>query len=423
MRFANLHDWLAWQEQLHPSEIELGLDRVSAVLQRMQQSMNLEKTSFTVISVAGTNGKGSCVTMLDSIYRAAGYSVGAYTSPHLIKYNERISIDGVSVSDQQLCEIFYEIDQCREDISLTYFEFGTLAAIALMIKAEVDVALLEVGLGGRLDAVNIIDADVAIISSIGVDHQAWLGDDREKIALEKAGIARSGHPVVCGETQLPGSLIPYLQKIDAPLYLINRDFHAEKSQQDANTWHWRSASKNRNSLPMPALRGDSQLNNAATVLQVIELLLPQLPVSQANVREGLASAFVPGRFQVIPGEVTLIIDVAHNVQAAHALAENLKAMECSGSTIAVFGCFNDKDLPGIINQMSSVFDHWYVASLEGPRAQQAQEISRCIAQNCPDTPVTICDSIGLAKDSAIEFASADDRVVMFGSFLVASEVM
>lgn len=421
MRFSNLHEWLAWQEQLHPSEIELGLDRVAKVLQRM----HLGDPSFCVISVAGTNGKGSCVAMLDAIYRAAGYSVGAYTSPHLKNYNERISINGVTVSDQQLCEVFDEIDQCRKEISLTYFEFGTLAAIALIYQAQVDIAILEVGLGGRLDAVNIMDADVAVISSIGIDHQAWLGDDIEKIAFEKAGIARSGRPLVCGEPQAPGSLLSYLEQLGAPLYLINRDYFVERGSADLSTasWSWSNRDKKRGSLPLPALRGDIQLNNAATVLQAIELLRQKYPVSQSEIRQGLSKAFTPARFQVIPGDVALIVDVAHNVQAAQALASNLATLSCSGSTIAVFGCFKDKDLVGIIRQMSPVIDRWFVATLAGARATPAKQIAACIAQNDQSAPVTICDSIAVAKDSAIQSASNGDRVVMFGSFFVASEVL
>jgi len=421
MRFANLHDWLAWQEKLHPSEIDLGLERVATVL----DSMNLGNPAFTVISVAGTNGKGSCVAMLDAIYRAAGYSVGSYTSPHLKNYNERISINGVTVSDLQLCEAFEDIDQCRGDTSLTYFEFGTLAAIVLMMKADVEIAIMEVGLGGRLDAVNILNADVALISSIGVDHQEWLGKDREKIALEKAGIARTDHPVVCGELDPPHSLVTYLQKINAPLFLINRDFSVERTPADlaAGSWSWIDKTKRRSSLPVPALRGETQLVNAASVLKVIELLSSSFPVTQANIREGLASVFLPARFQVIPGDIPVIVDVAHNVQAAQVLAHNLKSLTCKGSTLAVFGCFRDKDLMGIIDQMAPVIDHWYVATLDGPRARTAEEISQQIRKTCPNTPVTKCDTVYMAKESAMHGAMPGDRVIMFGSFLVAAEAM
>ena len=387
--------------------------------------MNLGKPSFSVISVAGTNGKGSCVAMLDAIYRAAGYSVGAYTSPHIKNYNERISINGIAVSDQELCEVFEEIDQCRDEISLTYFEFGTLAAISLLQKANVDIAILEVGLGGRLDAVNILDADIAVISSIGLDHQDWLGDDREKIALEKAGIARTGRPVVCGDLDPPESLTNLLKEIDAPLYLFNRDFYFQRSQVEAGakSWDWRDDHRRRGSLPIPALRGEIQLQNAATVLKVIELLMPQWPVSQANIREGLGSAFVPGRFQVIPGEVTLIVDVAHNAQAAHALAEALGTYPCRGSTIAVFSCFKDKDLKGILDAMMPAVDRWFVTNLDSKRGRDVHEIEEMIHQSDADMPVTVCDSINMAKESAIREAVPGDRVVIFGSFLVAAEVL
>ena len=421
MRFANLHDWLAWQEQLHPTEIELGLERVAEVLQRM----NLGKPKFTIISVSGTNGKGSCVAMLDAIYRAAGFSVGTYTSPHLKNYNERISIDGVTVSDYQLCEVFDAIDQCRDDISLTYFEFGTLASIALMVQSNVDIAIMEVGLGGRLDAVNVLDADVALISSIGLDHQDWLGDDRDKIALEKAGIARRGHPVVCGELDPPESLAEYLGELKAPLFLINREYFAERTQADlaANSWSWRDSTRRRSSLPIPALRGDMQLVNAASVLKVIELLMQEWPVSQADIRIGLSSVFVPGRFQIIPGDIPVVVDVAHNVQAAKVLAKNLKDLTCTGSTLAVFACLRDKDLPGIIEVMAPVIDQWFVATLAGPRARSAEEILQQIKKTCGDVPVAVCDSISLAKDSAIDAASPGDRVVSFGSFLVVADVL
>ena len=421
MRFANLHDWLAWQEQLHPTEIELGLERVAVVLQRLQ----LGNPDFTVITVAGTNGKGSCVAMLDAIYRAAGYSVGAYTSPHLKNYNERISIDGVTVSDRQLCEVFEEVDQARHKISLTYFEFGTLAAIALMAKADVDIAILEVGLGGRLDAVNVLDADVALISSIGLDHQDWLGEDREKIALEKAGIARSGRPVVCGELQPPGSLLKYLEEIGAPLYLIDRDFYLERTPADlsANSWSWKDAMRQRSSLPIPALRGDMQLANAASVLKVIELLMPQWPVTQSDIREGLHSVFVPGRFQIIPGDIPLVVDVAHNVQAVKTLASNLQNFDCRGSTLAVFACLQDKDLPGIIREMAPLIDGWFVATLEGLRARSASDIAQQIKSICGNVPVVVCDSVCLAKESAINAAKPGDRIVAFGSFLVVSELL
>ncbi|WP_455202447.1 bifunctional tetrahydrofolate synthase/dihydrofolate synthase [Kaarinaea lacus] len=416
MRFTTLQEWLQWQETLHPSEIDLGLDRVRAVMQRMQ----LGEPSFTVISVAGTNGKGSCVAMLDAIYRSAGFKVGAYTSPHIHRYNERICINGEEISDTALCAVFERIDQSRDDISLTYFEFGTLAAIALFQEADIDVAILEVGLGGRLDAVNVLDADVALITSIGLDHQDWLGDTRESVALEKAGIARSQRPTVCGDTDPPQTLIDHLTKIKSPLYLLNRDFHC---QVEASTWQWRSEKRARHALPRPALRGDIQLNNAASVLMVLQLLEDRFPVSSANIRVGLSTATAPGRFQVIPGKITLIADVAHNEQAAQALASTLQQMSCTGKTHAVFGVLQNKDVAGIVNALREVVDDWHLADLKVDRAMAACEIKAVLHQAHIQVPVACHSSIELAKESAIANASEGDRVVVFGSFYVVSEIL
>ena len=421
MRFANLDDWLAWQETLHPSEIDLGLDRVAMVLARLE----LGDPGFKVISVAGTNGKGSCVAMLDAIYRSAGYAVGTYTSPHIKKYNERITVNGSEISDHDLCEAFEKIDQCRGEISLTYFEFGTLAAIVQMVKARVDIAILEVGLGGRLDAVNVLDADVAVITSIGLDHQGWLGNDRETIAIEKAGIARSGRPLVCGDRNPPETLINYLQEIKAIPYFIDQDFFFEAGpiSNGVNSWHWRDKRHQRSTLPMPALKGEIQLQNASTVLMVLELFMPEWPVSQADIREGLASVVIPGRFQVIPGEVTMIIDVAHNTQAAEALAHGLKAMPCTGKTLAVFGCMSDKDLENILAVVNPLIDHWFVSTLDVPRGRDSSEIAQAIKKLDANKPVSICETINMAKETAVKHAKPGDRVVAFGSFLVASEIL
>ncbi|MGD8886715.1 MAG: bifunctional tetrahydrofolate synthase/dihydrofolate synthase, partial [Gammaproteobacteria bacterium] len=342
MRFTTLDQWLRWQESLHPTEIDLGLDRVQQVLQRME----LPAPSFTIISVAGTNGKGSCVAMLDAIYRAAGYKVGTYTSPHIKRYNERIAINGQSVSDDALCRMFERVDQCRGDVSLTYFEFGTLAAIGLLHEAQIDVALLEVGLGGRLDAVNILDADLAMITRIGLDHQAWLGDNRDAVALEKAGIARAHRPTVCGDPEPPETLIHYLEELQSPLYLVNRDFNYHIA--DNGRWQWCHSDRSFSDLPLPALRGDFQLLNAASVLMAVELLEAALPLKAAAIGDGLRSVSLPGRFQVIDGNVTIIVDVAHNPQSAEALAATLRNWPGQGKTRGVFAVLKDKDVAGIL---------------------------------------------------------------------------
>ena len=417
MRFTSLKEWLSWQESLHPVEIDLGLDRVASVWQRMSRG----KSTFTVITVSGTNGKGSCVAMLDAIYRAAGYKVGTYTSPHIKHYNERISINGESVSDVSLCNAFDLVDRSRGDTSLTYFEFGTLAAFTIFEHAALDLVILEVGLGGRLDAVNVWDADIAVISGIDLDHQEWLGNTRELIALEKAGIARSGNPVVCGDLNPPHTLIEYISQIDSPLFLINREFHFSKTSDQS--WRWQHGTYHLADLPLPGLRGDFQLSNAASVLMAVSLLEKTLPVSRADIRQGLITAFVPGRFQVVPGDVTVILDVAHNVQGTQALAQTLTHFPCSGLTLAVFGVLKDKDVIGMINAIKHVVDQWFVADLPSPRAMASQQIETVLRKLGVTQAIHRFDSVKLAKESAVDRAGAQDRIVAFGSFFVVSELL
>jgi dihydrofolate synthase/folylpolyglutamate synthase len=317
MRFATLDDWLGWQETLHPKAIDLRLERVRTVLQRLQP----EPPAYTVITVGGTNGKGSCVAMLDSILRAAGYPVGAYSSPHLLRYNERIRINGVEADDAAICRAFARIDAVRSEISLTYFEFGTLAALELFREAGVDVAVLEVGLGGRLDAVNVLDADAALVVSIGIDHVDWLGADRDSIGYEKAGIYRAGRPAICADPDPPLRLVEYAASIHARLLCVNRDYQFART--DA-TWRWQSGDWRFDALPLPALAGNHQLGNAAAALMTLISLQDRLPVSPEAIPTGLINAKLPGRFQIIPGPVEWILDVAHNPHAAAALADQLR---------------------------------------------------------------------------------------------------
>jgi len=417
MRFSSLKEWLSWQESLHPVEIDLGLDRIARVWRRMA----VGSPAFTVITISGTNGKGSCVAMLDAIYRAAGYKVGTYTSPHIKQYNERISINGAMVSDDALCEAFDLVDCSRADTSLTYFEFGTLAAFAIFQRLDLDIVILEVGLGGRLDAVNVWDADIAVISSIGLDHQSWLGNTRELIALEKAGIARSGHPTICGDPNPPHTLMDYLTQIGSPLYLTNREFQFSKTNQQS--WLWQSDSQRFSELPLPALRGDFQLQNAATVLMAVHLLEKSHPVTRADIQRGLTTVFVAGRFQVLPGRTTVILDVAHNEQGTQALAQTLSQWPCSGVTLAVFGVLQDKDVSGMINAIKDVVDQWFVADLDSPRAMASQDVEAILRQSGITQPIYRFPSVTLAKDSAIKHADAQDRVVAFGSFFVVSELL
>ena len=433
MRFDTLADWLAWQETLHPNEIELGLDRVQSVLDRMA----LRKPDYTVISVAGTNGKGSSVAMLSAIYSAAGYRVGAFTSPHLIRYNERICIQGDAVSDELLCTAFSRVEQCRGTTSLTYFEFSTLAAIDLFAKANVDIAIMEVGLGGRLDAVNCLDADVALITSISIDHEQWLVDNRDSIAIEKAGIARPGHPTICSDIDPPAALMATLNEMQATPYLINRNFHYELIRENGpqpGVWHWWSQSQRRNTLNFPAMRGDYQLQNAAGVLMVLEVLQTHFPVTQADIREGLSNAVLPGRFQVtrigvrphgalMEKQILHIVDVAHNPGSAKVLAETAGHLDCNGKTHAVFAILRDKDIAGVIAATQHMIDEWYVADLPVNRSAKAMDIANILKQQGVIAPVHCYASIKQALAAAQGAVSDADRIIIFGSFHTASEIL
>ncbi|MEO5702580.1 MAG: bifunctional tetrahydrofolate synthase/dihydrofolate synthase, partial [Gammaproteobacteria bacterium] len=359
-----LAEWLSWQETQHAKPIDLGLERTRPVLQRM----GLEHPPHAVITVAGTNGKGSSVAFLDSILRSAGYRVGAYTSPHLLRYNERVRILGEEASDAELCHSFERIDQARGDISLTYFEFGTLAAFDIFQRAEVDVAILEVGMGGRLDTVNLLDSDIAVVTAIGIDHIEWLGSDRNSIGAEKAGIFRHQRPAICGDRDPPPSLIARAELVDTPLYCLGRDFDYQ-TQQDGWSWWGRTPHRLQRyeDLPYPKLRGAFQLQNAATVLMALDQIAGRLPVSHDNISCGLTSVNLQGRFQVVPGAVTRIFDVAHNPHGAEVLAGALRTHPCSGRTLGVFAMLADKDIAGVLRVMQGSVDVWYLAGLSVTR--------------------------------------------------------
>jgi len=415
MRFKTLDEWLSWQESLHPTEIDLGLARISNVLKHMAVTIDCP-----VITVAGTNGKGSSVAMLEAIYLAAGYRVGAYTSPHFLYYNERVRLDGKVVSDEALCRSFERIDQARGADSLTYFEFGTLAAIDIFAAANLDVVILEVGLGGRLDASNIIDADVALITPIALDHADWLGSDREKVGLEKAGIMRSGRSVVCGDREMPVSIAVYAAEIGATLYRLG---HAFDYQDQGEQWRWQWGDKLRDALPIPALRGDFQRDNAAAVIMVLEQLQQRLPVSQAQLREGLASAVVTGRFQVIPGEAPIVLDVAHNPHAARSLAKNLTSWPMPGTTYALTAMMADKDLAGIISPMIDEIDYWLVTTIDIPRAAKAEKLATVITELGADSPLEQVASVAEGLVNLLPRLKPNDRLVVFGSFYTVAEAL
>jgi len=409
MRFDNLADWLRWQETLHPSAIELGLDRVAAVWAGLAGDWPVPP----VITIAGTNGKGSCAAMLEAIYAAAGYRTACYTSPHLLRYNERIRIDGEEIGDAELCAAFARVDAARGDTSLTYFEFGTLAALDLFARARPDVAILEVGLGGRLDAVNIIDPDVALITTIGMDHMAWLGDSLEAIAAEKAGILRTGRPAVIGHRQPARAITERAEALGSPLSVLGRDFDWER---DGAGWRWRGPRGRAVALPTPAMRGVYQLDNAAAVLMALDRLSGRLPVPVSAQRQGLQRARVPGRFQVIPGAPTWLLDVAHNAPAAEALAQALTSFTCAGRLHAVLGVMRDKDAAAIALPVAARVVSWHLGQAAGERALPAEELRLRLAQAGIGSELTAYPGLEQALAGASAAAAPDDAVLVFGSF-------
>ena len=415
MRFTTLDDWLRWQETLHPKAIELGLERVRTVLRRLQP----KDPPFTVITVGGTNGKGSCVAFLDAILRAAGYRVGAYTSPHLLRYNERIRVDGVEVDDAALCQTFARIDAARGDISLTYFEFGTLAALEQFRSAGVEVAVLEVGLGGRLDAVNVVDADAALVTSIALDHTDWLGPDRASIGYEKAGIYRPGRPAICADPDPPPRLLEHACAIGAHLLRVGADYDFVRT---GATWRWQSGKTQFEALPLPALAGEHQLSNAAAALMALTSLADRLPVDAAAIRAGLAQAWLPGRFQVIAGPVEWILDVAHNPAAAAVLAEHLKNRTCAGRTWAILGLLADKDADGVIQVLASVVDQWRPVTLTGARGRTSADLAARLC-SAGIQAVIPHDDMARAWQAVRAEAESGDRIVVLGSFHVVAPVL
>lgn len=410
MRFHSLAEWLTWQEGLHFKAIDLGLERCRDVADRM----GLLSPGFKVVSIAGTNGKGTSAAMLDKIYGTAGYSVGTYTSPHLVRYNERIRINGIEATDAMLCQAFNRVDQARGDISLTYFEFGTLAALELFRHNDVRLAILEVGMGGRLDAVNLLDADVALITAISLEHQQWLGTTLEQIGREKAGIMRPGRPVVCSDTAVPDSVIARAAEINAELYMPGRDFWIESND---NGWDWHSRNLTVPGLPNTGLFNTVLVNNTAGVLMTVELLSDLFPVQQQILKTSLDQVLVPGRFQVYPAEIPIILDVAHNPQAAGVLARNLANLTTAGKTHMIIGMLDDKDHRGVLEALSLVVDYWYVVSLTDDRGTDGRVLVEILEKPGNADIAGIFDSVDSALASAGNRARIGDRIVVTGSFL------
>lgn len=411
---SSLQDWLAHIERLHARPIELGLERVLTV----KCALGIEQ-DVPVITVGGTNGKGSTCAMLERILLSAGYRVGLYTSPHLLDYNERVRIDGRSASDEALCESFAKVEAARGETLLTYFEFGTLAAWLAFSAAAVEAVILEVGLGGRLDAVNAFDADCAIVCSVDLDHMEYLGETREAIGFEKAGIFRAGRPAVVGDAQPPHSLLEHASGIGAELQVLGRDFGYMAGQ---GQWTYWSRRGRRGGLAYPALRGAIQLANASTAIAGLEALAERLPVSMQDIRRGLIAVELPGRFQVLPGRPTVVLDVGHNPQAAGVLADNLGNMAFHPATWAVFGMLADKDIVGVVERVKGRVDRWVLASLPGPRGMAAEALARILAGQ-GILVEACCDSPADAYRAARERAGENDRIVVFGSFLTVAGVL
>lgn len=413
-----LEDWLAHLESLHPSAIDMGLGRVAQV----RDALGL-KPAFPILTVGGTNGKGSVCAMLSSILRAAGYRVGTYTSPHLLHYNERVMIDLVPANDAALVESFRAVEVARGEISLTYFEFGTLAALRQFAAAEVDVAVLEVGLGGRLDAVNAFEPDIAAVVSVGLDHQSYLGDTREAIGFEKAGIFRVGKPAFCADPQPPQSLLDHAAAIGADLRLIGRDFGFQKQNEDRQWMAWSKGAAHRHALPFPALRGDYQLGNAALALAMLDAVQDRLPVALGDIKRGLIEVEWPARFQVLPGRPAVVLDVGHNPHAARVLRAGLDQMGFFPTTHAVFGMMADKDIAGVVACLADRIDIWHVAAPALPRAATAESVGEIIGQCAAGTQVKCYPTVAQAWRGACKSASENDRILAFGSFYTVAEVM
>lgn len=415
MPTRSLAEWLEYIERVHPKAIQLGLDRVASV----QEAMHVSSRA-TIFTVAGTNGKGSTCAMLEAILLAAGYRVGLYTSPHLLRYNERVRIDGEFARDSELCAAFESVEAARSHTTLTYFEFGTLAAWRIFAERSLDAVILEVGLGGRLDAVNVFDCDCAILTGVAIDHTDYLGNTREAIGAEKAGIFRRGKPAIVADPDPPGSVLERANKVDAALQLIGRDFGY---QAERNQWVFWGPGGRRGGLAYPSLRGAHQIVNACTALAALDSLRAKLPVAMQDIRNGLAQVELPGRFQVLPGRPAVILDVAHNPQAAAILADNLGEMGFYEHTYAVLGMLKDKDVAGVCRALKERISAWFVTDLSVARGASASMLAEAISGADAAAEVARFDSPRGAYAAARKRAGENDRIVVFGSFHTVAEVM
>ena len=416
IRFDSLQDWLAWQESLHPLVIDLGLERAAQVF----YALNPGYVKPPTITVAGTNGKGSSVAYLEAIYIAQGYRVGSYTSPHILKYNERIKIDGKPVPDDQICEAFVRIEAVRGNTSLSYFEFGTLAALDIFRRAGVDVQLLEVGLGGRLDAVNIVDPDVALITSVSIDHVEWLGGTRDAIGREKAGIFRAATVAITGDPEPPESLVQSAVDRHALLYCIGKEFGYKKQ---AIGWDWFSADRQMLQLPEPGLKGEHQYRNAASVILAVTKMVKALPVAESAIRQGLENVHLAGRFQLIDGVIPVLLDVGHNPEAVRTLADYVAAVFSGRRIHAVFSMMKDKDIAGVLEIMNHVVYDWFFAPLANPRAATESVMREIFSQSSVSRVSFGFADFAEAFSAAKSQSQEGDLLLVFGSFFLVSECL
>jgi dihydrofolate synthase/folylpolyglutamate synthase len=419
----SLPEWLGFLEGLHPKTIDMELQRIDQVKARLGLA-----PAFPVITVGGTNGKGSTCAMLEAILRLAGYRTGCYTSPHLIRYNERVRINRQEVNDDALCSAFEAVEAARQisGVSLTYFEFGTLAAVQLFQEAGVEVGILEVGLGGRLDAVNIFDPDCAVITSIDLDHMEYLGDTREKIGVEKAAIFRSGRPAICAERSVPDIVRQYADAIDAKFLCIGEHFGYSTGEKG---WSYWSGYGKRHALPYPALRGGRQLDNASACITALDAVRDKLPVTMGNLRQGLLDVEWPARFQILPGRPVTVLDVAHNPAAAKVLAESLGSMGRFNRTYGIFAMLKDKDMAGVAQALAGQINIWLAAGINAPRGASTDEAVRALRRALPENDDSMEEVIFSFEDPAAAYAYAcaratvNDRICVFGSFHTVADVL
>jgi len=411
---TSLAQWLTYIEALHPKSIAMGLTRVNDVAHRLGLA-----PKFPIISIAGTNGKGSTCAMLESIYTKAGYRVGVYASPHFIRYNERIRIDQKAIEDDALCKAFEAVEAARDEVVLTYFEMGTLAAMWHFMQSDLDVVVLEVGMGGRLDAVNVFEPACAIVTSIDLDHMDYLGDTREAIGKEKAGIFRANKVAICGDEDPPNSLLQYADEVNADLHLINRDFQVERGDH-----HWHFSTKSQTLiLPPLSLQGDFQLNNAACAIAAVQQLRQDLAVPDEVIGTALSKVTLLGRFYTVSENPTIILDVAHNPQAAKALAKNLNEMPCEGRTLGVFAMLADKDISHVVEALLPEVDDWHLADTNNARGASAEQLKVYLQPQVKAEAIQCFKSVGEALRSACNAAVKNDRIIVFGSFYTVADAI